>query len=268
MEAMPGTGSNSVRVSNPGGESPIVLICDHASNHIPDEFGSLGLEPGELTRHIAWDPGAAPVAQRMSAALDAALVESSISRLVIDCNRSLEAPDLVPELGEATLVPGNIALSAEALDERVALAWRPFHNAIEQLIRDRLRAGRETRLVSIHSFTPCFLGTRRPWQVGVIHDDDMRMARPLIAALRAADGLVVGVNEPYSPADRVYYTLERHARSRGLPCVMIEIRNDVIDTEQGQRRWADMLASILLELEPERDRQESPQLRQPAQPVN
>ena len=113
------------------------------------------------------------------------------------------------------------------------------------------RAGRRLRLVSIHSFTPVYRGKSRPWQIGVIHDDDRRLAAPLIAALRALKGIAVGVNEPYSPADRVYFTLERHARSRGLPCAMIEIRNDEISDEAGQRKWADLLTGIFSDLEPE-----------------
>ena len=255
--------STSVRVSNRYGESPIMLICDHASNFVPEMFGTLGLEPAELDRHIAWDPGAAPVSRLLSAALDATLVESCVSRLIVDCNRSLQAPDLVPELSETTVIPGNAGLSAEDREDRIALAWRPFHDAIEDLVGERLAGGRDTRLVSIHSFTPRYSDRPRPWHVGIIHDEDDRMARPMVAALAAVDGLVVGVNEPYSPADRVYFTLERHARSRGLPCVMIEIRNDEIATEQSQRRWAELLAGILSNLEPERDRQVSSRLDHP-----
>ena len=127
---------------------------------------------------------------------------------------------------------------------RIALAYDPFHAAIEDVVAERLAAGRETRLVSVHSFNPVYKGVQRPWHIGIIHDDDRRLAAPLIAALQSLDGIVVGVNEPYSPADRVYFTLERHARSRGLPCAMIEIRNDEIPAEAGQRKWAELLAGI------------------------
>ncbi|MER9402950.1 N-formylglutamate amidohydrolase [Mesorhizobium caraganae] len=243
--------SDTVGVTNPGGSSPFVLTCDHASNFLPAEFGTLGLPAEDLSRHIAWDPGALPVARRMAAALDATLIETRISRLVIDCNRTLDAPDLVPPVSETTIIPGNAGLSDTQRAERIALSWRPFHDTIADIIDDRQARGQETRLVSVHSFTPVYKGRSRPWHIGIIHDDDRRLASPLIAALQRLSGVTVGINEPYSPADRVYFTLERHARSRGLPCAMIEIRNDEISGEAGQRKWADLLTGIFLDLEPE-----------------
>ncbi|MDN2580468.1 N-formylglutamate amidohydrolase [Aquibium sp. ELW1220] len=234
-----------VRVFNRDAAGPFVLVCDHASNRIPEDYGTLGLPESELTRHIAWDPGAAPVSRRMAERLDAVLVESAISRLIVDCNRPLEAPDLMPALSETTAILGNQAVPAEERARRIALAHVPFHDAIETIVTDRLAAGRPTMLVSVHSFTPVYRGVSRPWHVGIIHDEDERLSAPMIAALSVIDGVVVGNNEPYAPADRVYYTLERHARSRELPCAMIEIRNDEICDPAGQALWADRLATIL-----------------------
>ncbi|MGX5801774.1 N-formylglutamate amidohydrolase [Bradyrhizobium sp. Arg314] len=248
--------SETVRVTNPGGFSPFVFTCDHASNVLPAEFGTLGLPAEALSRHIAWDPGALPVASRMAEALDATLIETRISRLVIDCNRPLDAPDLILEVSvsEKIVVPANQDLSTAEREARIALAWRPFHDTIAQIIDQRLARGQETWLVSVHSFTPLFKGKNRPWHIGIIHDDDRRLAAPLIAALQRLAGVTVGINEPYSPADRVYFTLERHARSRGLACAMIEIRNDEISGETGQRKWADLLTGIFSNLEPEEAR--------------
>ena len=243
--------SGSARVTNREGRSPLVIVCDHASNSMPQEYGTLGLDTAELKRHIAWDPGALPVARRMAEALDATLVETCISRLVIDCNRPLDAPDLVPPVSETTAIPGNTGLSEKQRAQRIALSWRPFHDAVANIVDARLARGQETRLVSVHSFTPVYKGKNRPWHIGIIHDEDRRLATPLIAALKRLAGVTVGVNEPYSPADRVYFTLERHARSRGLACAMIENRNDEISGEAGQRKWADLLTGIFLDLEPE-----------------
>ncbi len=248
--------SSSVRTTNRKGRSPVVLVCDHASNFIPAQFGTLGLDNSELTRHIAWDPGAAPVARLIAAALDAVLVESTVSRLVIDCNRPLDSPDLISSLSETTPIPGNERLSPAERAERIALAYEPFHAEIERVVAGRLAAGRETQLVSVHSFTPVYKQAPRPWHIGILHDDDTRLSTPLFAALEARSGIAVGDNQPYSPADRVYFTLERHARSRGLPCVMIEIRNDEIADEIGQRKWAEMLSGIFSDLVPGRDREE------------
>ncbi|RWD42529.1 N-formylglutamate amidohydrolase [Mesorhizobium sp.] len=260
----------TVRVTNPGGSSPFVLTCDHASNFLPPEFGTLGLAAGELSRHIAWDPGALPVARRMAEALGATLVETRISRLVIDCNRPLDAPDLVPPVSETTAIPGNTGLSEKQRAARIALSWQPFHDAVASIIDKRLARGFETRLVSIHSFTPVYKGMSRPWQIGIIHDEDRRLAAPLVAALQRLAGVTVGINEPYSPADRVYFTLERHARPRGLPCAMIEIRNDEISDEAGQRKWADLLTGIFSDLEPSSGSQGSGRrgLGHPVEPVN
>jgi len=239
-----------VRVTNRLGASPFVLVCEHASNFVPLRFGTLGLDSSELSRHIAWDPGALPVAERMAQALDAVLVQSGVSRLVIDCNRPLDAPDLIPAISEATVVPGNAGLSAVDREQRMVLSWRPFHAALDAVIAERLARGQETRLVSIHSFNPVYHGRSRPWQIGIIHDEDDRLAGPMIAALGELEGVKVGVNEPYSPADRVYFTHERHARPRGLACVMIEIRNDEIGDAYGQLRWAGLLAGILSRIVP------------------
>jgi len=242
-----------VRVRNRAGKSPFVVLCDHASRHIPAQYGTLGLSAEERISHIAWDPGALPVASGLAASLDAALVESCVSRLVADCNRPLDAPDLVPEISERTVIPGNRDLGPDERARRVAMVHAPYHAGIESLVGERLAARRETFLLALHSFTPVYKGASRPWQIGVIHDRDMCLAGPILDALKAVNGITIGDNQPYSPADRVYYTLERHARSRGLPCAMIEIRNDEIGDESGQREWADLLAGILLTVKPKSD---------------
>lgn len=242
-----------VRIENRGGRGAYVFVCDHASNFIPADMGTLGLGEADLRRHIAWDPGALPVARALSQALDAPLVESCISRLVVDCNRPFDAPDLISEISETTVIPGNASLDAAERARRIRLAHEPFHAAIEAVLEERLAAGLPTRLVSVHSFTPVYKGVSRPWHIGIVHDDDMRLAGPFIAALKAQPGIVVGSNQPYSPADRVYYTLEAHGRVRNLPCAMIEIRNDEISDDEGQRRWAERLISILGTLELERE---------------
>lgn len=273
MAGSRGGGASSgkpVRITNRKGASPFLLVCDHASNHVPADYGSLGLDVDQLSRHIAWDPGASAVCHHIAQALDAALVESQISRLVIDCNRPLDAPDVIAGVSETTAIPGNARISPEERRHRIALAYDPYHAAVEELVSERVSAKAATWLVAVHSFNPVYAGISRPWQIGIVHDGDERLSRPLIAALKAAGGLAVGDNQPYSPADRVYFTLERHARPRGLPCVMIEIRNDEIASDAGQRAWAARLSRIFTDLEPEEGRQEPRRqgIDHPAQPVN
>lgn len=185
------------------------------------------------------------MATGMADALDATLVHSGISRLVIDCNRPLDAANLFWTVSEGTIIPGNQNLTEAEQRRRIALAYDPFHAAIEAAVQSRLAKGQETWIVSVHSFTPVYLGVSRPWQIGVIHDDDERIAQPMIGQLMRESGLNVGVNQPYSPADKVYFTLEKHARSRELPCAMIEVRNDEISDGAGQLAWAQRLATVL-----------------------
>lgn len=235
-----------VRVTNPNGTGPCIILCDHASNYVPEGFGTLGLQDNDLQKHIAWDPGALGVSAIMSKLLDAPLVESCVSRLIIDCNRPLDAPDLVPSLSEVTVIPANENLSDAARRERIELSHKPYHAAIERLVQERKSAGLpEPIFVAVHSYTPVYRGVERPWHIGIIHDADDRVATPLIAGLQAAGRYEVGINEPYSPADRVYYTLERHASAYGLPAVMIEIRNDLVTTAQEEKGWGELLSGLL-----------------------
>lgn len=235
-------------VINEEGKSPYLFVCEHASNFIPDSFDGLGLDAEALNAHIAWDPGAVEVARHLSAALDAPLVEAGLSRLLIDCNRPLDARDLIPEISETTVVPGNHELGSVERTARIDLSHRPFHRRIEEVINARAARGQASWVVTIHSFTPIYRGVSRPWQIGIIHDQDDRIAAPLIAALKQEKSLNVGVNEPYSPADRVYYTLERHARPRNTPCAMIELRNNEVTNKDTQDAWAARLATIFTDI--------------------
>lgn len=243
-------GNGAVRVVNRAGGSPFLLVCDHASNWLPAAYGTLGLPEPDMLRHIAWDPGALPVAEEMSAKLDATLVAAGVSRLAIDCNRPLDAPDLIPPVSETTVIAANAGLSEAERSARIALSWQPFHDTIEKIVEERTAAGQHTCIISIHSFTPVYKGIARPWEIGILHDDDERLSTPLIEALTAHGGYTVGNNQPYAPVDRVYFTLERHARSRGLPCAMIEIRNDEIADRAAQHKWAELLARQLANIQP------------------
>jgi predicted N-formylglutamate amidohydrolase len=239
-----------VVVENPVGAGPFVIVCDHASNRIPDEYRSYGFAEDALATHIAWDPGALAVSRRLSTRLEAPLLWPDISRLVIDCNRPIDASSLIVIESEGRPVPANRDLSDAQRRERIERVHAPYHDAIDACLQRREDAGLETALVAIHSFTPTFLGKSRPWQVGIVFGDDRRLADRLIRDLEADSALIVGVNQPYSPADQVYYTVERHAGPRGLPAAMIEIRNDEISDPGGQLRWADRLADILIAARP------------------
>lgn len=228
----------------PGAGGPLVVLCDHASNHVPRRFGGLGLGPADLLRHIAWDPGALGVARRLAARMGAALVAGGVSRLVIDCNRDPGAPDAITPLSETTPIPGNQAVTPEDRAWRIAEVHAPFHRAVDEVVAAQAAMG-PCAVVAVHSFTPVYRGVARPWHVGVLFDEDRRLADPLLASLRRDPTLVVGANQPYSPADRVYTTLARHARPRGLPCAMVEVRQELLGTHADQVAWGDRLAAAL-----------------------
>lgn len=232
-------------IFNPFGRGPIALICEHASNHIPDSHSRLGLSEADLHRHIAWDIGALGLAQQLASALDAPLAYATQSRLMLDLNRSVDASDSITTHSEGTPIPGNLDLSRDERLRRQQRIYLPFHNAVDALIDRRLADGTPTAVVSIHSFTPNYDGVARPWHVGVISHEDRWLADLLLSALAADPALCVGDNQPYGPGDGVYHSLQLHGQARGLRCAMIEVRNDLIVDEDGQRHWAERLRRIL-----------------------
>ncbi len=233
------------RVLRPEGRSDMVLTADHAGRVIPHRLGTLGLPQRELDRHIGWDIGIAGVTERLSEALDATAIFQTYSRLVIDCNRSPEVPSSIPELSEATEVPGNRNLSpADRLARRREI-FVPYHDCIDRILDTR--GARRTVLVAMHSFTPVFRGESRAMQVGVLYNRDARLARILLDLLHAEPGLTIGDNAPYSVSDLTDYTVPIHAERRGLPHVEIEIRQDLIADREGEAAWADRFVRLLTE---------------------
>ena len=235
-------------ILNPGGSAPVLLLCDHATRFIPRSLKSLGLDEAALTRHIAWDIGIAEVTRHLSRRLDAPAVFSHFSRLIVDPNRLLDNPTLVPEISDGTVVPGNRDLSEAERTARIATFFQPYHEAIAGQIDAMMAAAPAERpapvLVSMHSFTPIMHGLQRPWEIGILWNRDPRLPRPLMDRLRA-DGLTVGDNEPYSGADGHGYTQHIHGDRRGLANVLIEVRQDLIDTQQAAAEWADRLGASL-----------------------
>lgn len=221
-----------------------LITVDHASNRVPDwvSGGNLGLPPGDMARHIAWDVGALGLALALGDLLDSPVVQSDFSRLVIDPNRGEDDPTLVMRLYDGSVIPGNARVTAEEIDRRIDRLYRPYHAALEQMAARRP----ETVILAIHSFTPCLRGRApRPWQVGVLYSHlDARLSRQVIDLLRHQGDLTVGDNQPYSghlPGDAI----DRHALQAGRHNTLVEVRNDLITTPGDQRHWAARLAPIL-----------------------
>ena len=234
-----------VQLLRPDGGSDFFLTADHAGRAIPRCLGDLGVPPGELGRHIAWDIGIAGATERLSEALNAAAVLQAYSRLVIDCNRQPEWDSSIPTVSELTAIPGNEGISAAEREARRCEIFLPYHQTIAELLDRRARDGRRTVLVAMHSFTPVFKGERRNVEVGVLYNRDARLADIMLDLFRAEGDLEVGDNAPYAITDASDYTVPVHGEGRGLPHVEIEIRQDLIAAPAGQAAWAARLARLL-----------------------
>lgn len=237
-----------VWVENSEARGETVIVCEHGGNLIPKRLGTLGLEREVLQRHIAWDPGALALARRIAASLDAELYHQRFSRLVYDCNRPPEAESATPSKSEIYSIPGNIGIRPDQRNARIEEIYRPFRDGLSSLIQRRVAAGKATTLVTVHSFTPVYLGKTRDVEVGILHDRDSRLADAMIAeADRMQTDYVVRRNEPYGPADGVTHTLVEHGLANGLPNVMIEVRNDLLEDEDGQTAMAAFLTNLIKE---------------------
>jgi predicted N-formylglutamate amidohydrolase len=235
----------SVAVERPDGKSPFFVICEHASRTLPVQSGDLGLSHEALGSHIAWDPGALAVARRLSAGLDATLVHQRFSRLIYDCNRPPESPSSMPEVSEIYAIPGNRHLNAADRQSRTDALYIPFHGRIEALLADRRQRGQKSVIVTIHSFTPVYKGQPRVVELGILHDEDSRLADRMLTAAAEAPLYRTERNQPYGPEDGVTHTLRLHGIANGLENVMIEVRNDLIQDDVGQGVVADYLTGLL-----------------------
>jgi predicted N-formylglutamate amidohydrolase len=232
-------------VENETGASPVVLVCEHASRRFPARWGQLGLTDEQAVAHIAWDPGALGLSRGLSARLDAALVHAPVSRLIYDCNRAPNQAGAMAVRSEFHAIPGNQSLSAAERNARTEAVDLPFHATLRQVLARRMAEGRESVVVTIHSFTPVWHGQARSLEFGVIHDADAQMAEAILAETRRQTGLRAALNEPYSAADDVTHTLRLQATPYGLRNAMLEIRNDLIADAAAEAAMADILAPVI-----------------------
>ncbi|MCB1476305.1 MAG: N-formylglutamate amidohydrolase [Rhodobiaceae bacterium] len=222
----------------------MILLCDHATNIFPPGYGTLGMEDAQLVRHIAFDIGAAALTRELARRMGLPAVLSRFSRLLIDPNRGEDDPTLIMQLSDGAVVPGNARLDASERERRLALCYRPYHDAVEAAVDAGLATGRPPALLSIHSYTPVWRGTPRIWHAGILWDRDPRMALPMLEMLGLEKDLIVGDNEPYSGNLRGD-TMWRHGTMRGLANALVEVRQDLIAEQNGVTAWADRLAPVI-----------------------
>lgn len=225
----------------PDGQGPVVLVCEHASCVIPPEFDNLGLDDPALGSHAAWDIGARDLAVALSALFEAPLVAGGVSRLVYDLNRPLEAASAIPEVSEIFEIPGNQGLTDDARQARFDAYHLPFHQALA----DVLDARAPSAMITVHSFTPVYNGVSRPVEIGYLHDKSADLAKAALAVEQAQGHYLAALNEPYAATDGVTYTLAKHGEVNGIPALMIEVRNDLIDTPETAQAMAQHLHGVL-----------------------
>jgi predicted N-formylglutamate amidohydrolase len=236
--------SDSYTVIGGPATAGLLILCDHAGNAFPPGYGTLGLPPDQLKRHIAYDIGAAEMTRQLAASLGAPAIMTHFSRLLIDPNRGADDPTLIMRLSDGAIVPGNRRLDATERETRIARYWRPYHEAVRATIDACIAAGVPPALLSIHSFTESWKGVPRPWHVGVLWDKDGRLPQPLLEAFYAEGDLIVGDNEPYKGCLHGD-TMWQHGSMRGLAHALIEVRQDLIRDLEGQTAWADRISRIM-----------------------
>lgn len=234
----------SFRVLGGRADAGLIVVCDHARNALPPEYGALGLPTDQFERHIAYDIGAEGITRVVAEAFGAPAVLSCWSRLLIDPNRGADDPTLIMRLSDGAVIPGNRHVDAAERERRIRRFYDPYHQAIERVIEGCLAAGVPPAILSVHSFTEAWKGKPRPWHVGILWDRDGRLAQPMIEALAADRRLVVGDNEPYKGAlegDCMW----QHATRRGLVHALVEVRQDLIRDAAGQAEWGERLVAVL-----------------------
>ena len=237
------------RLLNENGASPFVLVCEHASRFMPEHYAGLGLDEGDLKRHIAWDIGAENVAMQLCRDIDAPLILANYSRLLIDLNRPPTSKTSIPEISEMTVIPGNRNLAGQERQTRIERYFGPFQARLSQLLDARQATARPTTILAVHSFTPVFKGVSRPWHAGILFRRSATFGRALVAAL-GGETAHIAENQPYQIEDDSDYTVPVHGEARGLDAVLIELRQDLIASEQGAADWAGRLGAALAHLQP------------------
>ncbi|GHF20027.1 N-formylglutamate amidohydrolase [Kordiimonas sediminis] len=231
-------------VINKDARTGLILVCDHASNFVPENLNGLGLDPKHLEDHIAIDIGCAEMTRKMAEMMGVAAVLAPVSRLVIDCNRDPLSTTMVPTVSDGIIIPGNHGLDSIDIAIRKRAYYDPFHSTIEELIAAHLAAGQIPIVAALHSFTPEMNGQERPWGAGLLWNRDPRLAQALIGLLERETDLVIGDNEPYSGQD-LYYTMQRHGADHGLPQATIEIRQDLLSNDAQITEWSALMADLL-----------------------
>lgn len=208
----------------------ITLCCEHGGHRRPAQWQLNADEERIYRDHWGWDPGAAALTEGLRLSLRADAIIGNWSRLVADLNRPPSHPDLCRESAEGVPLTFNQNLSTAQRNARLAQVHAPYHQALDRLLVQRP----PKLLLSVHTFTPTFIGPNGPEvrevELGVLFDDNDALAHHLISALEPGP-MRVEANAPYSGKLGMIYSARRHGREHGLPYLELELRQDLLDTE-------------------------------------
>jgi len=235
----------AVRVLNMDGRSPLLIVCDHASNEVPPELNGLGLGAAERHQHIAFDIGARALAEILCWRCDAPLVAACWSRLVVDLNRYPDDASLIPAVSDGVTVPANLRVDAAERTRRLDAYFHPYHDELGRVLDEMIARHQEPNVFLVHTFTPFMNGTERPWHLGILYEEHRALSDAFIKALGPDPGFTLGRNEPYDASEPKGYTMFEQVVRRKLPYVCIEVRQDLLADAKGVSAWADRLQPAL-----------------------
>ncbi len=233
------------KIFNVNAASRLLILCDHASNHIPSKYNNLGLNPNEIKRHIGWDIGAMNLSKKLSKNLNATLITSGYSRLLIDCNRPFAVPEAFIKKSENTIIPGNIKLSKKEKIQRAKKYCIPYRTKIQNILKIRMKKNIVPIIISVHSFTPVYNGKFRPWHLGLLFRKEKRLFTLLKKELNKNKTIKIGINKPYKCNLKGDFSIPYFAESNGLPCILLEIRQDLINSQSGVSKWSKKIEKLL-----------------------
>lgn len=239
------TYENAVYDHNPQGRGKFLILCDHATNHVPAGLNNLGVSDEDRSKHIAWDIGTERITKNLAARFDAPAVICGTSRLVIDCNRRLTNATLVPPVSDGIAIPGNVGLTVMDVGRRIESYYLPYHSAVGTAIDRFTQRGAEPIILSIHSFTPTMNGKARPWEIGISHTSDRYLSAPIIDALREHGSFEVGDDQPYDADPEIDYTIFAHADQRNFIHAQVEFRQDLVATNATADAWAQIFGDAV-----------------------
>ena len=231
-------------IINKGGAANLVLICDHASNFIPEDYAGLGLSDDLLKTHIAWDIGAEALTRHLSKKLDAPAVLARHSRLLIDTNREVGDDTQIVAKSDGVDIPGNQGLEMAGRLQRIKNFYLPFHETCDGVVASRLEM--HPCVIGVHTFTKIYGGRGRDLEIAVMWNSDDRLAT-LFGKIFETRGFKVGWNEPYS-GESLFYSMDRHGHDNGLPHLTVEVRQDLVETRTGQKKFAAVIADAYAEI--------------------